>query len=66
MHLGDHPRTKHALAREREGRSQAENSLINISETLSLQLLGPPRPTTFASRERRMGKEKEIKLRKQI
>lgn len=49
-----------------EGRSQAENNLINISETLSLQLLSPHSPTTFACRERRMGKEKEIKLRKQI
>lgn len=53
-------------AREGEERSQAENNLINISETLSLQLLSPHSPTTFARRERRMGKEKEIKPRKQI
>jgi hypothetical protein len=72
-HLGDHlggerrvPRTRSHVTEEGEGRTQAENSLINISEVLSLQLLGPSSPTTCAGGGRRMGKEKETKPRKQI
>lgn len=70
-HLGDHlggerrvPRTRPACS-QGGGRKGAEagNSLINISEAPSLQLLGP-HGSTCAGGGRRMGREKEIKPEK--